>query len=180
MKKLLGIVVLGLLLSGNAYAASKSFYLSCPSFVYQNDSKGEYKDSELFKAGAYVGHTFLKFKHTKKEYTKFPIYLMGYAVPPRDPVIWKIIPPHKLNADFMYHAGKYVFVAGEENMEWSMILTPFAIDTDKKEFNLMNNIIVPAQGVNLLTTSNYPPEEKDQCEILDKKKFNELIKKGIN
>ena len=133
MKKLLGIVVLGLLLSSNTYAASKYFYLSCPSFISKNDSKGKHKDSVAFKPGKYVGHTFLRFKHTKKKFTKFPIYVMGYAVPPRSEVIWKIIPPQKIpSADFMYTSGKYVFVAGEDGMEWSMILTPFGIDTDKK------------------------------------------------
>ena len=180
MKKLLVIILLSLLLNSNTYAASKYFYLSCPSFISKNDSKGKHKDSVAFKPGTYVGHTLLRFKHTKKKYTKFPTYLMGYAVPPRSEVIWKIIPPQKLpGADFMYTSGKYVFVAGEDGMEFGMILTPFGIDTDKKEFNLKNKIELPSEGISFYTTSNWRPDNEERCETLDKKEFNKIIKEGI-
>ena len=53
MKKLLGIVVLGLLLSSNTYAASEKvfIYLAHP-LLWRIKSTGKYKDSELFKASS--------------------------------------------------------------------------------------------------------------------------------
>ena len=179
MKKLLGIVVLGLLLCSNAYAASKYFYVSCPSFISKNDSKGKYKDSELFKLGTYIGHTLIKFKHTKKELTKFPTYFMGYGIPPGDPDIWMSFPTEKINLPFMYYAGTYTAVSSKEKITWAMILTPFGIDTDKKEFNLYNHFELPEQGIDFKSTSDYPHMEKEHCEILDKKEFNKIIKEGI-
>ena len=47
MKKLLGIVVLGLLLSGNAYA--NIFYLNCDREIYENNGSGDW--SLYYKVG---------------------------------------------------------------------------------------------------------------------------------
>ena len=43
MKKILGIIVIGLLLSGNAYAATEKNYLICEDTVKENFSKGAIK-----------------------------------------------------------------------------------------------------------------------------------------
>ena len=145
-----------------------------------NKSTGKYKDSELFKAGTYIGHTLIKFKHTKKKFTKFPIYLMGYAMPPGDPDIWKSFPPQKININFMYSSGGYFASLDDEGkIEWSIMLRPFGIDTDKKEFNLLNVIKLPGQGISIMGSSNYYPDDEERCEILDKKEFNKIIKVGI-
>ena len=147
----------------------------------ENKSTGKYKDSELFKAGTYIGHTLIKFKHTKtkKKFTKFPVYLMGYAMPPGDPDIWKSFPPQKINMDFIYSGGGYFTSIDEGNIEWSMMLRPFGIDTDKKEFNLLNIIKLPNQGIDIIGSSHYYPDDDERCEILDKKEFNKIIKEGI-
>ena len=119
MKKLLGIVVLGLLLSSNAYAASKFTYLSCPSIISENESKGKFKDSERYKIGSYIGHYFIKFKDAKKEWTTVNLYMQGNQfLNPSDPDIWTIVPPIKFpTVKFLYSARSYTMRFDDDDIE---------------------------------------------------------------
>ena len=60
MKKILGVIVLGLLLSGNAYAAKKDLYLECEEIV-QDVRKGGI-NAILYEKGRVLGtnYVFLK------------------------------------------------------------------------------------------------------------------------
>ena len=75
MKKLLGIVVLGLLLSENAYAATKYTYLSCKAIIKKNDSKDAAfsSNNDHLKIGSNNGHYFYKFKDNKSDVDKIAI-----------------------------------------------------------------------------------------------------------
>jgi len=81
MKKLLGIVVLGLLLSGNAYAATKFTYLSCKKIIKKNNSKAKQfsVNNDYLKIGANNGYYFYKFKDDEKK-SKVRIYEQGVSV----------------------------------------------------------------------------------------------------
>tara|TARA_B100000780_G_scaffold77771_1_gene52618 strand:- start:126 stop:617 length:492 start_codon:yes stop_codon:yes gene_type:complete len=71
MKKLLGIVILGLLLSGNAYAAKKDLYLECEEIV-QDVRKGGI-NAILYEKGKVLGtnYVFLKKNLTIKIYFRY-------------------------------------------------------------------------------------------------------------
>ena len=58
MKKLLGIVVLGLLLSFNTYAADKNLYLKCPETL----QKIRIGEGALLKKGTLIGTNYVKLK----------------------------------------------------------------------------------------------------------------------
>ena len=67
MKKLFStILVLGLLLSGNAKAATPFTYLSCKQIVKDNKSEDWFGKQDFLNNGKYVSHMFYKFKHLKK------------------------------------------------------------------------------------------------------------------
>ena len=69
MKKLLGIIVLGLLLSGNAYA--NTFYLNCEREIYENNGSGDW--SQYYKVGNSADGSILIKTEEKKSSIK--IYL---------------------------------------------------------------------------------------------------------
>ena len=186
MKKFLGTLVLGLLLSSNAYAASKFTYLSCPSIIWGNESKGKYKDSELYKIGSCVGHSFIKFKDTKKKWTPVTLYNQGNAIEPQDPDIWMRSPPIKLfKAKFLYDYGSYFFFLDDENINISWALnTDYDLSGDEI-FVLLLHFKLDKKGIDFWSSSNYYVDAKkvfdniDFCKELDKEEFNKLIKKGI-
>ena len=173
MKKFLGIVVLSLLLSSNAYAATKFIYLSCPSIIYINDNKGKYQDSELFKIGTYMGHSFIKFKDTKKKWTTVTLYSQGYAIPPGDPDIWMSFPPTKLLKEkFLDTGNNYFFKLDDEGISISWLILEKG-----KQFDLIQIIKIDKLGIDIKTNSTL--DWKNYCETVDKQEFNKLIKEGI-
>ena len=186
MKKAILFLLVGLLLSGNAYAASKFTYLSCPSAIYANQSKGKYKDSELYKIGSYMGHSFIKFKDTKKKWTPVTLYNQGNAIEPQDPDIWMSVPPIELfKAKFLYDYKSYFFFLQDENINISWTLnTDYDLSGDEI-FVLRLNFKLVKKGIDFWTSSNHYVNAKkvfdniDFCKVLDKEEFNKLIKKGI-
>ena len=73
-------------------------------------NKGKYKDSELYKIGSYVGHSFIKFKDTRKKWTTATVYNQGNTIPPTDPDLWMTFPPEKLlKTQFVYTLKSYFF-----------------------------------------------------------------------
>ena len=173
MKKAILVLLVGLLLSGNAYAASKFTYLSCPSVIYINDNKGKYKDSELFKVGTYIGHSFIKFKDTKKKWTTVTLYSQGYAIPPGDPDIWMSFPPTKLLKEKFLHTGNnYSFILDNEGKGMSWIIMKKG-----KQWNLLQTTKLREPGIDITTNSTL--DWKNYCETVDKQEFNKLIKEGI-
>ena len=176
MKKLLGIVVLVFFLSSNVYAASKYVYLSCPSVIYINKNEGKYKDSELYKIGSYVGHSFLKFKERKKKtkYTTVTLYMQGNSIPPTDPEdLWMSFPPQKiLKEKFLSVTGNYFF-----NIDSGGYALSFLLEKKNKKWDL--KIIQKLGEVGINFTTNSTLDWKNYCETVDRQEYNELIKKGI-
>ena len=62
MKKLLVILILGILLSGNAFSANKYFYLKCP----ENIKKVRISSSGYDKEGDLIGTIYVKLKSESK------------------------------------------------------------------------------------------------------------------
>ena len=71
MKKLLGIAVLGLLLSGNAYA--NIFYLNCDREIYENNGSGDW--SLYYKVGNSPDGSILIKTEEKKSSIKMTVHL---------------------------------------------------------------------------------------------------------
>ena len=71
MKKLLGIIVLGLLLSGNAYA--ENFYLICDRIIYENNGSGDW--SLYYKVGNSPDGSILIKTEEKKSSIKMTVHL---------------------------------------------------------------------------------------------------------
>jgi len=176
MKKLLGILVLGLLLSSNAYAASKFTYLSCKNIIFDNRSKGEYKDSELYKIGKYIGHSFIKFKNVKKKWTRITVYSQGLTTPPTDPENWMNYAPKLLleKEKFHYSGGDYFYKFGYEGFEIIWLIG----ETKNNHFYSLYQIKYDETGIDITSTS-HDKSNQQSCKNVDKKEFNELIKKGI-
>ena len=173
MKKAILFLLVGLLLSGNAYAASKFTYLSCPSIIWGNESKGKYKDSELYKIGSCIGHSFIKFKDTKKEWITVTLYNQGNTTPPTDPDLWMTFPPTKLLKEKFLHTGNdYSFMLDNEDKGMSWIIMK-----KSKQWNLLQTIELRKPGIDITTNSTL--DWKNYCETVDKQEFNKLIKEGI-
>jgi len=181
MKKLLGIVVLGLLLSSNAYAASKFTYLSCPAAI-----RGvKYTDNELYKVGKYIGHSFIMFKDTKKKSTTVTVYYQGGNVlKARDPNVWMSIPPIKLLKEkFKYESRGYSFKFFNQDL-WRKTSIKTTYDPSGGEIFVYEHTVKFKDTLLLVSSNRYTNAKKefdniDFCEEVDKKEFNELIKKGI-
>ena len=79
MKKLLGIIVLGLLLSGNAYAATKYTYLSCKAIIKKNNSKDAAFFSKVQLAQIVENANSIKESGASSDEEKKAIYRVGYT-----------------------------------------------------------------------------------------------------
>ena len=62
MKKFLVVLILGMLLSGNAFSANKYFYLKCP----ENIKKVRISSSGYEKEGDLIGTIYVKLKSESK------------------------------------------------------------------------------------------------------------------
>ena len=62
MKKFLVVLILGMLLSGNAFSANKYFYLKCP----ENIKKVRISSSGYEKEGSLIGTIYVKLKSESK------------------------------------------------------------------------------------------------------------------
>ena len=108
MKKLLSIIVLGLLLSVNAYAADKNIYLSCKSIVFKNGNEGAFATKKNLEVGSYVGHFFYKFKDKKKT-TTVTVYEQGNTITED----WSNMKPKQASkSKFDYDKDKVIYTGG--------------------------------------------------------------------
>ena len=71
MKKILGIVVIGLLFSGNAYA--NTFYLNCEREIYENNGSGDW--SQYYKVGNSPDGSILIKTEEKKSSIEMTVHL---------------------------------------------------------------------------------------------------------
>ena len=176
MKKLLGIVVLGLLWCNVSQATNKTIHLSCPSVIFINKKEEKFKEESSYKVGSNVGHSFLKFKDKKKtQWTTVTIFNQGNSIPASDSNIWKKIPPQKLLKEKFLDTGSGLYF----QMEDENFSLAWLIERKGKQFNLLQIVEVKNSGINYTTTSDKDFNNYQGCEKIDKQKFNKLIKIGI-
>ena len=77
MKKILGIMVLGLLLSGNVYAASENIYLTCPQNITEDNSDASLKAYHESK-GKISQYWYFNIKRNKSK-VKIKVYAHGWV-----------------------------------------------------------------------------------------------------
>ena len=160
MKKILGIVVMGLLLSGNAFSATKFTYLSCKQIIKTNDSKGTFNaDNGVHFIGAYNGHMFFKFKDVNKKST-VTIYEQGDLVSRE----WKEMKPRKTyQVKFDYKESIYSF--GEQG---SGLTLGYAIQNSNGNYLQTTIFKSKDHGLNLAMDT--------KCEKVDKKNLKIWLK----
>ena len=171
IKKLLGIVILGLLLSGNAYAATKFTYLSCKQIIKENKSENiVWKPNNYLSIGRYTSHIFYKFKDLKKK-TTISVYEVGNPFD-RD---WKSNKPKlRFKSKFQYNKKDSIYSGGEEIS--GQISTGYGIQNINGEY--FQTTIFKGNAGGTINDIHLIMDSK--CEIVDKKNFNKLIKNKIN
>ena len=166
MKKLLGIVVLGLLWCNLSLAATKFTYLSCKAIIHTNNSKEPAFDSqrEHLKVGSYNGHIFYKFNDIKKK-TTVTVYEQG-SMTAED---WKNIKPEQtVKGKFEYDKRDAIYSYGESIED---VKVGYAIQNINEEY-FQTMILKWDNKIDLAMDS--------KCKKVDKKEFNKLIKNGVN
>tara|TARA_Y100001970_G_C13741046_1_gene606195 strand:+ start:140 stop:637 length:498 start_codon:yes stop_codon:yes gene_type:complete len=165
MKKLLGIVVLGLILSVNAIAATPFTYLSCKQIIKENKSaSGAFSADEQphLSVGSYNGHIFYKLKDVKKK-TTVTVYEQGMMTE----TDWKDKKPGESNKDkFEYKDNIYSWGATLDTLQIG-----YAIENINGDYH-QSMILKMGDDLNLAMDS--------KCNIVDKKTFKKLIKNGVN
>ena len=171
MKKLLGIIVLGLLLSGNAIAATPFTYLSCKQIVKDNKSEEEFAKQDFLNNGKYVSHMFYKFKHLKKK-TIITIHQVGEYWESD----WKSKKPKQIfKSKFEYDKKDSIYSGGEEII--GAISAGYGIQNINGEY--FQTTVFKAKTKDG-TINDFHLIMDSKCEIIDKKNYNKLIKSGLN
>ena len=158
-------MVLGLLLSGNAIAATPFTYLSCKQIIKVNNSTHEafVPQNEWLKIGAYNSHIFYKFKDTSKKIT-VTVYEHGDMLRPA----WKEMKPaQKYKVKFEYDKKDMIYSFGEQGLGLTI---GYAIQSSNGDY-YQTTIFKYKKEVDLAMDS--------KCDKVEKKEFNKLIKKGI-
>ena len=171
MKKLLGIVVLGLILSVNAIAATSFTYLSCKQIVKDNKSEDEFGKQGFLNNDKYVSHIFYKFKHLKKK-TIITIHQVGEYWESD----WKSKKPKQIfKSKFGYNKKDSIYSGGEEIT--GAISAGYAIQNINGEY-FQTTVFKAKTGDGTINDFHLIMDSK--CEIIDKKNYNKLIKSGLN
>ena len=170
MKKLLAILVLGLLLSENAFAATKFTYLSCKQIIKENKSEDDFGKQDFLNNGKYASHIFYKFKHLKKK-TTITVYQVGEYWESD----WKSKKPKQIfKSKFEYDKKDSIYSGGEEIT--GAILAGYAIQNINGEY-FQTTVFKAKTGDGTINDFHLIMDSK--CDKVEKKKFNKLIKKGI-
>ena len=171
MKKILRILVLGLLLSGNAIAATPFTYLSCKQIVKDNKSEEEFAKQDFLNNGKYVSHIFYKFKDLKKK-TTITVYQVGEFWESD----WKSKKPKQIfKSKFEYDKKDSIYSGGEEII--GAISAGYGIQNINGEY--FQTTVFKAKTKDG-TINDFHLIMDSKCEIIDKKNYNKLIKNGLN
>ena len=175
MKKLLTILVLGLLLSGNAYAATKYTYLSCKTIIEKNESmfEGFSKNQEHLKIGSNNSHIFYKFKDNKKK-SKVRIYVQGDYTQAN----WKTIKPAEftINAKWTGFAkDKHLYLLSDKLTQGKNTISEDHII--QKVDDLYRGTVIFIWDQNKKNQINLVMDT--ECSIVDKSELKAFLKNGI-
>jgi hypothetical protein len=172
MKKLLGIIVLGLLLSGNVIAATPFTYLSCKQIIKENKSEDAFGKQEFLNKGKYASHILYKFKDLKKK-TTITVYQVGEYWE-KD---WKSKKPKQIyKSKFIYDKKDSIYSDGE--IVPGSALVGYAIQNINGEY--FQTTVFQVKFSDGISINDFHLKMDSKCEIVDKKNFNKLIKNGIN
>ena len=188
MKKILSILIF-ILVTNVAYAASEKIYLKCNEFVTENQVTAESgEDNYALNKGMYSKGTFLTISFAelviKESGTKIMVYRSPFDGEGRVENYNKIIPSltmegkhgKKIKAIVKNNTYTYENSGTFDPFEWNDIYKYIKIDNIwtveiKKLFKVTNNNVIEAHMEWLA---------EGKCVLLDKKTFKIKIKKGIN
>ena len=170
MKKAILILVLGLLLSMNVYAATPFTYLSCKQIMKDNLSNDDFGKQDFLNTGKYASHIFYKFKDLKKK-TTITVYQVGEFWESD----WKSKKPKQIfKSKFEYNKKDSIYSGGEEVT--GQIFSGYGVQNINGEY-FQTTIFKANTGG---TINDFHLIMDSKCEVVDKKSFNKLIKNGIN
>ena len=158
MKKLLGIVVLGLLLSGNVYAANTNLYLKCPETITKvRSNKG---GEALIKEGKLLGTNYIKLKsksiitiHYSYEITKDKPYLIVNKIKvKKNQIGFNLIKEY--SEEGLSFLDSFKFIEVENGYEFTS--ERYSLDDKNK--------------------SNFDYDTFGKCENISKKEYKKLLK----
>ena len=193
MKKLLWIVVLGLLLSSNAYAAT-NIYLSCPMYITEDNSDDVI--SEVFsETNGFVAQIYANIKISSSN-IKLKLYLQSPAMDDdwtnKKPVKTKIKFKGSVEDNHYYFEGKtkesnnqmtsegytnYDFYKKEG--EWFLDAELYGVASFKKSYLKKLEKISKDLALELKNVTTDFTSYENICLEYDKKEFKNIIKKGI-
>ena len=167
MKKLLGIIVLGLFLSGNSYAVTESLYLTCPETITEDNSDEFLKEYHVSK-GEISQYWYFDIKN-KKSKIKIKVYAHGYS----EDKDWHEVKPElafdSRNKDTKAYLkdGEYKFTTGSKEFFDEFLIYKL---NDQWKYD----------GRSVLKTKEFTKDylHSGKCNMHKKKEFNKLRKEG--
>ena len=166
-------MVLGLLLIGNAYAASENIYLTCPQNITEDNSDEfmrEYNESK----GKISQYWYFDIKKNKSK-VKIKIYSHGWA----EGKAWHEVKPEiafdskDVETEVYYENGEYKLNSRFEIKDY------FSTD-NFKIYKLADMWIYDGHSIQKSNDMNIDYLHKGKCNVHEKKKFNKLRKNGVS
>tara|TARA_S200000501_G_scaffold313769_1_gene305369 strand:+ start:131 stop:658 length:528 start_codon:yes stop_codon:yes gene_type:complete len=173
MKKLLGIVVLGFLLSAQSFAASESLYLTCPRNITEDNSADHIKEFHKSLGKIHQYYYFdIKIKKSKVE-------IKVYSHAPDPDKTWSNVKPTIfLNSKFEDNKAGHV-----EDGSYFIMFEPDGIEGVLEYFQIYKNSsswAYKGRTVMKLDSIDVDFKHGGDCNLHEKKEFNKLRKKGVS
>ena len=173
MKKLLGILVLGLLLSTQSFAASESLYLTCPQNITEDNSADHIR--EFHKSLGKI-HQYYYFDIKIKK-SKVDIKVYSHAREPDK--IWSNVKP----TIFLSSKHKDQKAGHVEGGSYFIMFEPDGIEGVREYFKIYKNSsswAYKGRRVMKLDSIDVDFIHRGDCNLHEKKEFNKLRKKGVS
>jgi len=173
MKKLLGIMVLGFLLSAQSFAASESLYLTCPRNITEDNSADHIKEFHKSLGKIHQYYYFdIKIKKSKVE-------IKVYSHAPDPDKTWSNVKPTIfLNSKFEDNKAGHV-----EDGSYFIMFEPDGIEGVLEYFQIYKNFsswAYKGRTVMKLDSIDVDFKHGGDCNLHEKKEFNKLRKKGVS
>ena len=173
MKKILGIVVLGLLLSTKSFAASENLYLTCPQNITEDNSADNIKEFHKFLGEIHQYYYFdIKIKKSK-------VGIKVYSHAPESGKTWSNVKP----TIFLNSKNKDAKASHVEGGSYFIKFEPDEIKGIGEYFQIYKNSsswAYKGRKVMKLGSVDVDYIHGGDCNLHEKKKFNKLRKKGVS
>ena len=173
MKKLLGIVVLGLLLSTQSFAASESLYLTCPQNITEDNSADHIREFHKSLGKIHQYYYFdIKIKKSKVD-------IKVYSHAPEPDKIWSNVKP----TIFLSSKHKDQKAGHVEGGSYFIMFEPDGIEGVREYFKIYKNSsswAYKGRRVMKLDSIDVDFIHRGDCNLHEKKEFNKLQKKGVS